>query len=445
MKDSQSEYFESNEFMELLNSYEEMVRSGGACYLDGMDIADIAEFYSSMDENDKAMDAVDFGLTLHPDDEDILTAKGHILLRQGKSHEARETVEQIVSQDNRELLFLRGNIELFDEHTELADKYFHMAVETGDEDQGLYSDIIALYTDYAKYDYAQSWIDSARSMYPESTDFAEQQADLYFATAEYDKAAEAYNRLIDESPYDIYYWEQLVYIAYRKEKWSEALEYFEYIEAIDPLYDYMGMIKVECLIETEQYSKAENILRGMLKSNPDSADINLLLANSLSLQQKHDEAVRYLRTAIGLNPDDKQMHVQLAGELYECGSYKEAAIQLTEAFKAGITTDADSVRLIIYPLIHSDDTETIYGLLKALLDIPDLDIEEFGTFANALAMCCWQMGYREEFSKYFSRSYGYDREGTLRLFGISDTTLSEEAALALLMRVYEKEELEANI
>ena len=435
MKESQSSYFESSEFLELLNSYESMEHEGVPRYFDGIDISNLAEFYSSMDEDDKASAAISYGLQIHPNDTDILIAQGHLLLKQGKSHEARTLAESINETNCRELLFLKGSIELYDEDNVMAERYFCQSVEAGDEDFGLYADIIAAFIDYGQYDYAQNWLDKAMVLEPDYKDFAEQQADLYMATQNLTQAEEKYNQLLDEYPYEIYYWEQLVCIAYRLEEWTKALDYFEYIEAIDPMYDSMQMIKVECLIENEHYAQAERKLRTMLEKTPDSSEVMFLLGNTLSLQQRNEEAIPYLTKAIEIFPDDPQMYIQLAAAQHECGQYKKAAQSLTKAFNGGFACHPDNIRLLMLQLLQDDDIQTVCDMLIALFCIENLDMDEYGVFLSALTMCCWQSGRSEDFRKYFGLAFDANPEGTLRLFGITDLTLSKELATTILLKV----------
>lgn len=444
MKESLSTYFESQEFIDLLNSYEDMIQGGTRRYFDGLDISNIAQFYNSVDDDDKAMEAIRYGLELHPGDADILMAEGHIMLKQGRSDEARAIAESVTDGDRRELLFLKGSIELFDENTSMANLYFQQAVEEGDEDMGLYADIIALFIDYVQYDFAQDWIDKATAIDSEYSEIIEMQADLDFATQDYDKAIELYNRLLDESPYEIYYWEQLVCIYYRLEDWANALDCFEYIEAIDPMYSSMGMIKAECLLETDQAVRAERILRKAMEAHPDSSDVLFLLGNALSLQERHEEAIPYVERAIRLNPDDRQMNIMLAGEYYHCDRFKEAAKSLTTAFRAGFTTNPDTIRMLVLSLLREDDTRSVYIMLKALIEIPDLDYGQYGVFVPGLAMCCWQMGYKTYFKKYFGKSYDMNPVETLHLFGITDDTVSKEQAVEILLRVCQNEASQIN-
>ena len=46
MKDDSASYFDSQEFIDLLDMYENMLSDGGSVYFDSMDIANIAEYYT---------------------------------------------------------------------------------------------------------------------------------------------------------------------------------------------------------------------------------------------------------------------------------------------------------------------------------------------------------------------------------------------------------------
>ena len=60
MKDDSASYYDSQEFTELLASYENMLTEGSSIYFDSLDIANIAEYYTISGEVDKADAAVDY-------------------------------------------------------------------------------------------------------------------------------------------------------------------------------------------------------------------------------------------------------------------------------------------------------------------------------------------------------------------------------------------------
>ena len=62
------DYFNSNDFQELLHSYEASVASGDTLFLDADDFVDIADYYNYNDATDKAIEVVEQALELYPDD-----------------------------------------------------------------------------------------------------------------------------------------------------------------------------------------------------------------------------------------------------------------------------------------------------------------------------------------------------------------------------------------
>lgn len=435
MKEGNSSYFESNEFMELLDKYENMERNGSSCYFDGFDISNLAEYYSTIDDMDKANDVIRYGLSLHPNDPDIMIAKGQVLVRQGKTIEARMIAGKIDLTNDRELLFLKGNIELADGNPSLADLYFEQAAETDEEDIGFYTDVINLFTDNGQYALAQKWLDKALLLEPELKDLTEQQADLFFVTQELDKAEEVYNRLIDESPYDAYYWEQLTCIAYRRQDYPKALECLEFLEAVDPFNDSLASLKAECLMQTEQYVKAEKLLRNLIVKIPDSSDYLFMLADVLSMQEKHEESVDYLTKAIELEEDDPRLYVLLSGELYECGRFKEAAKSLTTAFGYDGKIEPEFVNSLLKRLVSEHEYELAYKMLEAFFKTVDIENEkeEIKAFCPLMSLLSWETGHTESLKKYFRISYLTDPGVAFSVFGIENSGMTYRQALNFIL------------
>ena len=316
MKDDSASYFDSQEFIEILNLYEDMLSDGSSVYFDSMDIANIAEYYSLNGELDKSDEAIEYGLRFHPSDPDILISKANNLLRRGLKDEARVIAETITDPDNQELLYLKGEIELAFDNMDLADAYFSQAVELSDDDSGMINDIIVKYMDNRQYDLCQVWLDKALVLSPDSRNFIELQADLYFDTGQADTAIEWYNHLLDEFAYDTYYWEQLGRIYYEKNDYPQAKECFEFIEAIEPDNSSAHMMKAGCLFNMEQWKEALNIYRSLLEDDENSYTLLYYCGRCLYELNEYDDALPYLTNSLQkllLDPDVPQ---ELYTELY---------------------------------------------------------------------------------------------------------------------------------
>ena len=356
MKDDSASYFDSQEFVELLNMYENMLSDGSSVYFDSMDIANIAEYYSMNGMLDKSDEVIEYGLRLHPSDSDILISKANNLLRRGLKDEARVLTESISDMDNQELLYLKGEIELAFDRSDDADAYFTQAVQMSDDDPGMLNDIIVKYMDNRNYDLCQKWLDMALVLYPDSRNFIELQADLYFDTGQSDTAIEWYNHLLDEFAYDTYYWDQLGRIYYEKNDYPKARECFEFIEAIEPDDKSARMMKASCLFNMEDWKGAYDIYKALLEDDPSSYTLLYYCGRCLFEMEQNDMAYdKFMDTLAMLMLDDdvpQEMFVELYWYLAET---------------ARKTDNIDQAKSFIYQgLALEPDDEDLHELAKKL-------------------------------------------------------------------------------
>ena len=62
-----TEYFESEDFKEILRQYEESVKSGVHIYMDADDLADIADYYHYNNRIDEAEEAISLAMEYNPE------------------------------------------------------------------------------------------------------------------------------------------------------------------------------------------------------------------------------------------------------------------------------------------------------------------------------------------------------------------------------------------
>lgn len=338
MKDDSASYYDSQEFTELLTSYENMLSEGDSIYFDSMDIANIAEYYSINGELDKSDGAIEYGLRLHPSDADILISKANNLLRRGLKDEARVLTESISDPDNQELLYLKGEIELAFDRPDDADAYFTQAVQLSDDDPGMLNDIIVKYMDNRNYDLCQKWLDMALILSPDSRNFIELQADLFFDTGQADTAIEWYNHLLDEFAYDTYYWDQLGRIYYEKNDFPKARECFEFIEAIEPDDKSARMMKASCIFSMNDWKGAYDIYKTLLDEDSSSYTLLYYCGRCLYEMGMYDDAYdKFMDTLAMLMLDNEvpeEMYVEiyfyLADTAYRTGRNEQAIRHLHE-------------------------------------------------------------------------------------------------------------------
>ena len=124
MNNDLSSYFEDPEFKDLLAKYEGMVESHTPTYFDAEELTDIAEYYASQGEEQKAEDAIDLALRLHPTNTDALVFKSRSLCIKGKLSEAYQIMNLIEDPSDREVQFLKADLLMEERRLEEADAIF---------------------------------------------------------------------------------------------------------------------------------------------------------------------------------------------------------------------------------------------------------------------------------------------------------------------------------
>ena len=121
MNNDMSSYFEDPEFKDILAKYEGMAESHTPTYFDAEELTDIAEYYASHNEEQKAEEAIDFALRLHPNNTDALIFKSRSLYIKGKLSEAYQVMNLIEDHSDREVKFLKADLLIEERRIEEAE------------------------------------------------------------------------------------------------------------------------------------------------------------------------------------------------------------------------------------------------------------------------------------------------------------------------------------
>ena len=105
---------------DILSKYEDMLESGKKSYFDTDEIEVVAYEYENKDAIQEALEAVDFGLNIHPNNETLLILKTKYLLYLDFIKESREIYNKL-PQNIEELIII--NIELLFAENKLEKAY----------------------------------------------------------------------------------------------------------------------------------------------------------------------------------------------------------------------------------------------------------------------------------------------------------------------------------
>lgn len=240
---------------ELIAQYEAAKANNKTIYLDGDQLAIIADQYIYEKEYDKAQEVITYGLGIHPGQTDIMVEQAYLFIELGKHDEAKEVAELITDTFATNVKILKAELLLGENKKEEANKMIE-SIDEEDKDE-LYTliDIVYMYIEAEEFKEAFIWIERGFKLFKDNEEFMAAVADSYEAFGEdrLEEAKEAYNSLIDKDPYNPAYWLGLAKCQLRNEEYENSIESCEFAIAADETFSNAYITKAHCLVNLEDY------------------------------------------------------------------------------------------------------------------------------------------------------------------------------------------------
>ena len=324
------DYFNSNDFQELLHSYEASVASGDTLFLDADDFVDIADYYNYNDATDKAIEVVEQALELYPDDVLLNVFMARQALLDADYDTASEYADRIGDKEApdyhylvAEILIARGSIDEADEY--LRKLYAQL---DSDEVNDFIKDVGNLYEDYNIGQKAYEWM--LRMTDDNSDDFKELMARALFGVGKYKEAGRLFNELLDNHPYSKSYWTALASAQFMSEDYRASVTSSEFAIAIDP-EDPDGIdSKANALFKLGNYQESLRFYQRYADLVPDEP-MNLLHQGTCLVNLgRNEEALKVMLRALDCLSDDSEEDQRLKAYIYQELGFCYSALNKTD-------------------------------------------------------------------------------------------------------------------
>ena len=413
MKKTGNDYFDSEEFRTALDNYEESVRAGHPLFLDADDLADIADYYHFTGEDQQADEVIDYALSLYPNATLPNVFRAREELSEGNIDAAQEYIDNIEQKNDPEFHYMQAELLIAKDKVEEADNYLRQYFSTvpPEEYQDVVKDVANIYFDYGLNDKAYEWL--MRTKGDSSNDFKELMARTLFGLGKYKDSERLFNELLDKDPYSTRYWNGLANAQFMNEDFSGSVTSSEYAIAIDPDDPDSLINKANGLYRLGNFEEAIRYYDryGEIASHD---EFSLLHKGSAFVNlNQHDKAFLVLNEALKISPKDSPFLPQIYQELAFCcsslGRLDEALdyieqftpwngkeLAVTGSSQGGflsLATAALDKRITAYAPVHAamcDHTASLKGVAT----------EDFDQGYSYMALCCWDLGYTEEFLMY---------------------------------------------
>lgn len=328
---------EQEELEELIARYEAAKKENKQLYLDGDQLADIADRYAVDRRFNEAQEAINYGLKLHPAHTDLLIQQAYLYLDMMEYQKAKNVVQSITETYHTEVKILKAEIFLNEGKLDEAEKLLNSIEDK--ESLNTILDVSYLYMDMGYTEKAFPWLSTGLEVYMEEEDFLAAFADFYRNSEHHDKAIYFYNKLIDKNPYDPSYWTGLAKCHYDQEEYDKALEACDFALAVDENSGEAHTTKAHCLFHLENETEAIREYQLALQNKnlaPEFAHmfIGLAYANLEKWElsyKSYEDALNYIES--DNSPILSDVYSNMVYCLFRLGRYEQAHLICKKAME----------------------------------------------------------------------------------------------------------------
>lgn len=302
--------------------YKSMIEEEGRVhgYFDTDEIDEVTTYYESDERFDLALDAVEYGLSLHPGNPELVLKKIKYLLWEEKLDEAEALLNK-QNPDSEIVLLFRVELLLLRRDFDAAQSVIDTLFRSDDLTLDTCFDIVGLLIDLASLDDVTRFVHRAMKVYPEGEiELYRELASAYEMHDEDKKAIDIYNLLLDQDPYSATDWFSLAKVYALDRNYEAAIEACDFALTVSDGDEDMIVFMGRCYYDVEMYEKAIEVFKELLEFDTKKAIAYELISQCYMKLEKPAESVCYLEKAVEIDADRAALYYQLATGYYDLGN-----------------------------------------------------------------------------------------------------------------------------
>jgi tetratricopeptide (TPR) repeat protein len=224
-----------NEFGELINRFEQMVKNDHQYFFDVDEFEIIIDYYLDTQNYQLGRKAVEEGLRQHPDTSEFDIRKARLLAYEKKYYEALELLNHIelIEPANDQVYTAKGEIYSMMNKHELAIKEYKKSIPYSETPEDIYASIAYEYENLNNYAQAIKSLKKALEVKPDSENLIHEIAFFFELTGREEEAIQFFTEFLDQNPYSKVGWFNLGIFFNTLELYEKAIEAYEFTLAID--------------------------------------------------------------------------------------------------------------------------------------------------------------------------------------------------------------------
>ena len=326
MKEEFEDIFPNEEYSELVNRYEEMLKRKTKYFFDVSEFENIIDYYIDSNKANNALDVVKYATQQHPDSLSIQLKKAQIFIDKGMASRALKIIEDIESIEytNSDVFLIKGNaLNIIGHYTE-AQKAFDNAIElTIDDKADVIHSVAQSFEQKKQYETALKYLHLAFDIDPSNIILLYDIGYCLERMEQIDKSINHYKVYLNKEPFSENGWYNLGILYNKNDQLDEAIDAYEYALAINPDFSvaYFNMANTYC--RKEDYHKAILSYKEYLRFDK-SVEILTYIGDCYDNLKEYDIALKYYDDAINEDPFYTESIYGKANVMYRIGKSAQA-------------------------------------------------------------------------------------------------------------------------
>lgn len=361
MFENESNIPDFSEIIELIQQYEEAVKSNGSPHFDEDSYEKLILYYQDNREFKKALSVIENAIKQFPFSAEFLLKKSEVFAEQNRLDDALEFIgyAAVLDPSDVRIALTKADILLFKgEHdAALAEIEHGFELAETDEDRcELFLERADVFEDKELYYEVIECLQNALHHEPENEEALNRLWFAYELTEQYDESIAFHKELIEKTPFNHLAWFNLGHAYAGKQLWDEAQDAFEYVIAIKEEFDAGYICTADVLYMKEEYEEALNYYHEAIKIGKPQKELFLKTGECYEKINDIPKARNFIRKAIALDPHYAEAFF-LLGETYK----KEANwTQAISAYERAVK-------------LNKENIDYLLGLADAYLQVEDID------------------------------------------------------------------------
>jgi tetratricopeptide (TPR) repeat protein len=336
MDPNQNNFFEEEEYSDIINRYKDMLRKNRSCFFDIYEFENIIDYYILNNDYKSALKSVRTGLNQHPYSISLKLKYALVLIEDKKSRTALEILNEIekVDSHNFEFHLIKGKALNSLKRTEEATGEFDKAIKLSQEDKDdVIYEIALSFIQINRIKTAINYLLLAYEINDTNLLVIYDLAICYERLDNIEKSIYFLEKYLDIDPYSENIWYNLGLLYSSVNKYRNALRAYDFAIAICPEFILAYMSKADTHISNNNYYEAIEVYQEIMEIDKKNAQLFCNIGDCYEKLGNFKTAIENYNKAIKIENDCSDAWYRIGVINYRLMKYTRSIAGLKKAIK----------------------------------------------------------------------------------------------------------------